>query len=1254
MSQISLSNFTNLAAQVSDQDRAIVQSRDGTTLDDKGAVGSALAGKERRIATMDAFVEAVESQYGKEGAAAARNVLRNNYENGKPLMARQVSQAVGEAAEAAHKAAVHKAYCAYSEEDINRLCEERHGLDYEKGQVLKLYIMEGLRTTAMGDLTSPEAVREALDNATMPGMRSLLELLKDPGSELNKILDTEQMGGFIEPNYRSDPLDKKFWTMRTELFPSLLHAVLPYDGSASGASEKALISMLARALPGICCLDKTRADNEPPTVGKAWRAVFGQNAQLPENMRLDADLDVGYLSGENSKIAAAFSGALSERVEGLVAGRAAGIDASIMRAGLLEELQSMPLVRLERIFHNDGGASIAGKSLTQDLHVAASKTEGERGQALLGLVNKLATSPGGSEEALKLLRYSVTRLSDGDQDALRQQLQSPALGEALGLLTGSASMRSLGLADNAATRERVAFALPCLNILAQGLGVSLQPAAASWSTASPEALAMAKSVMPDPVEPLRAGMAKGVAQASPQGLSKGTETVVAEGRAMISEALRRADLPGKIGGLCDQFRRDCDNISAGVKDAKGHYISSKDGLVAGYMKEALGEAARRLCGQEPNQYAEKSLGSNSAAALEPVVERAMRFFQDFVENLGKDQAVAGVFAEVLAPLLQGAREGVIAARDNLDQGGMGLQVRMADPNAPDARMADIMAQVGLRGVFSCLQAAAAEPGSPLAADKILFSQMEGMFNTVMGADPHAGTADGLLERGLLPGFSTALAPVNNAETLAMVQGRLAEAVGALPGKMSPIFSSGGMPLGEAMAELETTFKAACNLGGPAAGRQALLEGLKQVVSGALNEQGRLSVGSFSADLGSLLAVEESPFQAALAALNGSPAPVWAGFARETLLPEIYGSLASGEFSSLSRAGSAEAAADLLGNLGGIFKSASDAGGPDMARKALEAGLRQAALDGVPAGQERMRNDPVSAMRSMITGMSLPASPFMEALHSLNQAKPPSWAGFARENLLPTLSSLAGNRMSGKVNPFSPEQRQLGYTSIARQRAELGLGAGVYDAKPERGAMNAAINEHMADIQGRIAQGIEVEIKNELGILPGKEKKNAFPADFLRNGVTMDGRYYTSNSDPQRGTGTSAGDFARLFSEPRHFQAVSAIANQVMPGIILEQLRVDEAAEISQDLHASISMRSSRLDHFMEIETLDAERGSYRLSYTLLIGQERDENEKLSDPDTIHAQLHCSVDVTVGASDTELVVGNALFDMLRHYPTRVSS
>ena len=861
------------------------------------------------------------------------------------------------------------------------------------------------------------------------------------------------------------------------------------------------------------------------------------------------------------------------------------------------------------------------KLVRDGLSALAAGPEAERGPALLGLLQNTLKSVNGSMEAFSDIVNSVVKdFKDEQTGPLKALLGSQVMGEAVSLLlestaterraaaeaakgtTQSRIMPSLPLGDvqpevraayaqivedRRQTVENVANIFPCLNVLAGALGGSLaQPVeGASWykASASEAARAAAGAIMRDPVLVQRENVGVLAQVETTNTFFRGNTLPLMD----INHHPREAMLNAGLDFVRD-FTRECAQrvdeyfTNAGIPEKDRAYART----------EARQEASRYM--MEGKEGPLNQLAAIYVDALHTLMDR-----------LSAAPGVQEAFTQAVAPMLQSARRGLIEARDYM-AGGVGAEIRAADPNAPDVRMCNLTANLFLRSISVVLSFQGTDAENKQG--KELAAVLQGILNNAItaGGGPIETTAR---LNVLLPGFSELVAPINKAEwqgqagappSLAFSEERWRAMGVADPGPDDP-----AAPIRAALA----------NAGIRGASAQELAQGLRRV----------------SADP----AVRD-----ALRQLDNSPVH---------------------NFLSLSHADSRSGAAVALENLQRIFTEAQAAGQDGTA--VLREALREAAVSSAPAALPGMSN-PDNALLAMLYGVSRQdcASPFKDLIHSMNSSPAPAWAGFVRETLLPLLRGAMSEALLSRPGEEQRAERaaiiarnvtealsdspSVTRLSLGAQRQALNLYQGVFCLRADAPVgVNEAVgafiptlkeiirSECQSYIREQTPQGASANAPNS----PAWTLFDTFNADVPRNSIYMDGRACGSN------TGTTPEDMVGLFPNRRAAALISIMANQTLGAIIMSPIyqagNKNPLLSYFGDKTFANAEIIGRQTHRTEIQTMDAGAGKYRIVTYLRQGGAPSSAE--SSPGGAFS-YEMSMDVTLSDPPT---VSNVNFDML---------
>ena len=308
MSQVNLSSFSNAAAAAANQDSAIVvESGAGRARVDDG---SHLKSTHR--ASMDAFVDSVETQYGRHAAEQARNLLGENYAQGKPLQARNVTQIVREV-----RADLGREFCSKKNSSGQTALDraiaampQARNMSPEHKALIKDYVTNMLKDDLV-PFTSREELHgmvcglsNSLDESSagwkvehrkaplLPGLDALVDILCNKGHPVNMILDKL-------PDMTHDKKEEALVDM-SRLLRMIATPMAPPAGIVY-QDENMVACLLARALPSIC---GPQPEGAPATEReRAWLAAVG--SPMPREM----------LSAAPEQLNKAFAAAMTQRVD---------------------------------------------------------------------------------------------------------------------------------------------------------------------------------------------------------------------------------------------------------------------------------------------------------------------------------------------------------------------------------------------------------------------------------------------------------------------------------------------------------------------------------------------------------------------------------------------------------------------------------------------------------------------------------------------------------------------------------------------------------------------------------------------------------------------------------------------------------------------------------------------------------------------------------------------------------------------------
>jgi hypothetical protein len=215
------------------------------------------------------------------------------------------------------------------------------------------------------------------------------------------------------------------------------------------------------------------------------------------------------------------------------------------------------------------------------------------------------------------------------------------------------------------------------------------------------------------------------------------------------------------------------------------------------------------------------------------------------------------------------------------------------------------------------------------------------------------------------------------------------------------------------------------------------------------------------------------------------------------------------------------------------------------------------------------------------------------------------------------NSDAAQNVLQRLSPQSIRERDL---SLARQRELFGPGGfeargGSLSSSAERATgqrppedIGRALSRHMQSMEAQCLKKAQ-DLLSFGTIVSGEQRSDPdlpldeqFSKDYARDGVFVDGRYYSPKTPPQ-GTGTSEADFIALFPNPEHARQLSRLMNQTLHANMI--ITAFEAPELKlREGGPGLFMMASLDDPGLKdggknvqstrVETLAAAAGRYRI------------------------------------------------------------
>ncbi|MDR2503707.1 MAG: hypothetical protein LBD82_04910 [Deltaproteobacteria bacterium] len=356
MPPINLDSFNQTAARfaAADPDRALRLDGDGVT--DAGRL-SAFFGRNANRVTMDGFIAAIRAKHGKGAGDFVHNMLKNEYDSGKPLTARAAREMIEAAA--AWRARDNKISMnivqkfisaagpgASLETAMDAICARYNITAADNRGAMKNWVMHQLLTrAASGSLPSPLSPQDLLDKLSS-NPDGIVDLAKFRGS-------TDALGMFGA-------------SIPCGIDDRMRLADLGLEGDALFRAMWEVRDIRENIQP--------QGELSPQTI---WRAVFSNDRPPPEN-----------LDG------AALSAALEDDIR--TAAQNAGMDGTL--GELTYPCQSMPWARVtellrrpgilgmddvpgaDAIFNNMGSPELALNRLTHDIMRRGMSSNGARQQ----------------------------------------------------------------------------------------------------------------------------------------------------------------------------------------------------------------------------------------------------------------------------------------------------------------------------------------------------------------------------------------------------------------------------------------------------------------------------------------------------------------------------------------------------------------------------------------------------------------------------------------------------------------------------------------------------------------------------------------------------------------------------------------------------------------------------------------------------------------------------------------------------------